>query len=272
MPSTREEWIKISEEFQEIWNFPHCVGAIDGKHVIIPAPINSGSDFYNYKSQFSIVLLALVDANYNFLFVDVGCQGRISDGGVFKNCNLYKQIEEQKLNLPTPSVIDGLPDQLPFFFLGDSAFSLSDCIMKPYSGIHPKGSPKRIFNYRLSRARRVVENAFGILSSVFRVLRKPILLQPDKVQLVVMATICLHNFLKRSKTSKNIYTPPTSFDVEVNRETQSADWRRDQNDHTSLLPLKNVPRKSKISAEKKRDVLAKYFSTVGAVHWQEQYA
>ena len=211
MPSTAEEWKKISDEFEEMWNFPHCIGAIDGKHVLIQVPIKSGSDFYNYKSQFSIVLLALVDANYNFLFVDVGCQGRISDGGVFKNCHLYKQIEEQKLNLPASSAIDGLTAEMPYFFLGDSAFALGPNMMKPYPGINPKGSIKRIFNYRLSRARRVVENAFGVLSSVFRVLRKPLLLQPEKAQVVVMATICLHNFLRKSRTSRNYYTPSTLF-------------------------------------------------------------
>lgn len=59
--------------------------------------------------------------------------------------------------------------------------------MKLYSGVHPKGSVKRNFNYRLCRARRVVENVFGISSSVFRVLRKPMLLEPEKAEVVVMA-------------------------------------------------------------------------------------
>ena len=86
--------------------------------------------------------MALVDANYNFLFADVGCQGRISDGGVFKNCHLYKQIEEQKLNLPALSAIDELTVERPFFFLGDSAFPLGPNMLKPYPGINPFGSIK----------------------------------------------------------------------------------------------------------------------------------
>ena len=91
MPSTSDEWKRISDNFEDIWNFPNCLGAIDGKHIVLQAPINSASNFYNYKSHFSIVLMAAVDADYNFTFVDIGCQGRISDGGVFKNCNLYKK-------------------------------------------------------------------------------------------------------------------------------------------------------------------------------------
>ncbi|CAH1987803.1 unnamed protein product [Acanthoscelides obtectus] len=82
VPSSTEEWKEISKRFEEVWNFPYCVGAIDGKHVLLQAPMKSGSDFFNYKSQFSIVLMAVVDADYNFTFVDIGCQGRISDGAM----------------------------------------------------------------------------------------------------------------------------------------------------------------------------------------------
>lgn len=76
--------------------------------------------------------------------------------------------------------------------------------MKPYPGIQESGSKKRIFNYRLSRARRVVENSFGILSAVFRVLRKPLLVEPAKASTVIQCCIYLHNFLRKS-SSKKLY-------------------------------------------------------------------
>ena len=84
-PENEEEWLAIAAGFEDVWQLPHCVGAADGKHVRILHPRNSGSVFYNYKGYYSIVLMAVVDANYNFIFADVGCQGRISDSGVMRN-------------------------------------------------------------------------------------------------------------------------------------------------------------------------------------------
>ncbi|KAI8432788.1 hypothetical protein MSG28_013744 [Choristoneura fumiferana] len=114
-PSTEEEWLSIAQEFNEKWNFPNCIGAVDGKHCVIQAPINSGSDFFNYKSTFSVVLMAIVDANYNFIFADIGCQGRISDGGVFRNTSFYQKLQNNELNLPNDQSLPGRPQNMPFF-------------------------------------------------------------------------------------------------------------------------------------------------------------
>ncbi len=92
MPANEEEWEKISEDFNRKWNFPNCIGAVDGKHVTIQCPDNSGSTFFNYKGHFSIVLMGVVDANYCFIYCNVGCQGRISDGGVFKNTEFSRKL------------------------------------------------------------------------------------------------------------------------------------------------------------------------------------
>lgn len=182
--------------------FP-CVGAMDGKHVPIQTPVNTGTEFFNYKGFFSIVLFTVVDANYNFIYCDVGCQGRISDGGVFQNTLLNKLITSLKIKLPVDCVLPGRTCDSPFVSLGDDAFPLTKNIMKPYPGIQAKYSKNRILNYRLSRGRRVSENVFGIISSVFRVFRKPMLLEPNTATKVVLAAIYLHNFLRRSP-SKNI--------------------------------------------------------------------
>ncbi|XP_050676131.1 uncharacterized protein LOC126973060 [Leptidea sinapis] len=78
MPESPQTWLQLEKGFK---NFPRCLGAMDGKHIVMQSPINSGSEYYNYKRSFSLfVLLALVDSNYNFIFVEIGSQGRISDG------------------------------------------------------------------------------------------------------------------------------------------------------------------------------------------------
>jgi hypothetical protein len=100
LPKTSQEWLTIAKGFEELWNFPHCLGALDGKHIVIQSPFNSGSEYYNYKTSFSVVLMAAVDANYCFIYAEVGCQGRISDGGVFKHTVLYDKLEREHLEIP----------------------------------------------------------------------------------------------------------------------------------------------------------------------------
>ena len=76
------------------------LGVIDGKHVKILRPAGTGSDYYNYKGFFSIVLLAVVGASAQFIYADVGCRGRISDGGVLRNTEFYKALEQDKMSIP----------------------------------------------------------------------------------------------------------------------------------------------------------------------------
>uniref|UniRef100_A0A2S2NBZ4 Putative nuclease HARBI1 n=1 Tax=Schizaphis graminum TaxID=13262 RepID=A0A2S2NBZ4_SCHGA len=268
MPSSSDEWEIIAKRFEQLWHYPNCIGSMDGKHVVIQSPINSGTEYFNYKHFFSIVLFALVDADYNFLFVDIGCQGRISDGGVFKNSTLHKKIESGNMNLPSPKPLPGRNKNIPYVILADAAFALANNVMKPYSGIHNIGSKERVFNYRLSRARRTVENAFGISSAVFRILRKPLLLEPEKAELVVMAIVHLHNFLRKSKSSRSIYTPPGTFDSEVEGQVIQGSWRQVETPLTSLHNIRNIPRRSPNNAQEVREEYANYFLTNGKLPWQ----
>ena len=117
------------------------------------APYNSGSEYFNYKKTHSIVLLAVCNARYEFLLVDIGDSGRQSDGSVYNNSHLVHAIEHNSLNIPKPEKIN--PDSLklyPFVFVADDALGLKPHMMKSYSN---QNLPidQRIFNYRLSRAR-----------------------------------------------------------------------------------------------------------------------
>lgn len=272
MPRTQEGWLEISERFLAFWNFPHCLGAIDGRHCQIQAPANSGSDYYCYKGFCSLVLLGVSDADYCFIYTNIGSQGRISDGGVLKNTDLWRDIESSNLQLPTESPLPGRFIKVPYVFVADDAFALHQHFLKPYPGDQEAGSTKRIFNYRLSRARRIIENVFGILSSVFRVLRQPLLLKPEKCVTVVQTCTYLHNFLRKSSTSRNVYTPSGSFDEEVNGHVIPGSWREDNGNNTSFVPLQNRPRRSYKSCLAMRDEFAQYcVSEVGKVSWQDDY-
>ena len=87
-PPSQQRWKQIESEFADRWNFPNCLGALDGKHIVITAPYNSGILFHNYKGTFSINLMVLADANYKFIFVDIGQYGSNADGGFSKGQNL----------------------------------------------------------------------------------------------------------------------------------------------------------------------------------------
>ena len=71
-PTNEEQWKKLEKDFDLKWQFPHAVGAIDGKHITIRSPPNSAIEYFSYKKYFSIVLLAVADANANFIAFDLG--------------------------------------------------------------------------------------------------------------------------------------------------------------------------------------------------------
>ena len=101
-PPTKEDWKQIEYRFNTKWNFPNCLGALDGKHIMMRASPNSNSSFYNYKGFFSIVLMALVDGDYRFIFIDVGNYGSNGDSGIFKNSALGEAFAAKMLDVPPP--------------------------------------------------------------------------------------------------------------------------------------------------------------------------
>ena len=242
---------------------------MDGKHIRILHPYGSGSDFNNYKGFFSIVLLALVDYDYKFTYVDVGCQGRISGGGVYRNSTFYQALIQKKLNLPHPKILwieqSTSDDVLPYTFVADDAFPLSEHCMKRYPH-RSLSDDKRIFSYRLSRARRLSENVFGIWGSRFRIFQSTICLNPEVAVKVVLATIVLHNYLRMSSDT---YTPKGSIDEEGDSGCVThGEWRNVPNSETvSSLGRLGGNRPTK-SVEEIRDTLCRHFCGAGQVPWQ----
>ena len=267
-PTSPQNWKEIASAFERNWNFPHCIGAIDGKHVVVQAPANTGSMYFNYKKTFSIVLMATCDANYTFTIVDIGDIGRNSDGGVFSNSKMGNAFIKGKLGVPEQEVLHGTNTRMPYVLVGDEAFPLRENLMKPY----PKeilGIKERIYNYRLSRARRTIENAFGIAASRFRIFRRPINARVHVVVNITKAVIALHNYLmagKKFHTDNSRYCPSGYTDTD----TRLGDWRDHISDTDALQPLNragsnNYSRDAKQIRERYRDYFA---SSAGQIDWQ----
>ena len=191
----KHSWEQIANGFQERWQFPLCAGAIDGKHVQLKAPVDSGSQYFNYKGHYSIVLMAICDAKSKFIAIDVGAYGSSSDGGIFQDSNFFQRLREKTLHLPDPIQIPNTNTIAPYVFVGDEAFPVLENLMRPFPR-KELSNEKRIFNYRLSRARKQIECAFGVLSSMWRILRKPIEVQVDFATDIVKATCVLHNYIQ----------------------------------------------------------------------------
>ena len=129
------------------------------------------------------MLFAVVDVNCKFLYVDVGCNGRVSDGGVFKNSSLFTALESKSLKLLSPEPLTSEDFQLSYMLVADDAFPVKENIKKPF-GQTGLTRYKQIFNYRLSRVRRVVENSFGILANRFHVFMTPLHLIMRRLKLL----------------------------------------------------------------------------------------
>lgn len=234
-------------------------------------PNNAGSSYYNYKSSHSIVLLAICNANYMFTFVDIGAYGRRSDGGIFRSSLMGQKFHNKKMNLPEPQAIlaDEIP--LPYVIVGDEAFPLSEYLLRPYPGRGGLSQERKIYNYRLSRARRMIESSFGILCSQWRILRRPIDTTVDTCMKIVQAIICLHNWLRIKDIDHNEYIPSNLIDQD-NSYSFISDTLSSDSDEGALRNITQCG--SNLGSRKAmmiRDTFCHYFNSEGAVPWQFEH-
>ncbi|XP_069818349.1 uncharacterized protein [Dendropsophus ebraccatus] len=221
MPSpTEETWRQVAAGFQTVANFPHCLGAVDGKHVRVQQPPHSGSRYYNYKKFFSVVLMAVADANCKFVAIDVGAYGSTGDSRVLQTSQIGLQILRAGDTLPEAEPLPGSTDPVPFVMISDEAFPLLPNLLRPYPR-RELDTRKRIFNFRLSRARRVVECTFGIMSSQWRVLGTTIKLDVRTVDNIIKACCVLHNYARPERPDEIIENQQANLDNVVNWDFQS---------------------------------------------------
>lgn len=259
IPSPTSEQLANNEtKYASKCNFPNCIGAIDGKHVRIKAPSNSGSLYYNYKEYYSIVLLAVVDADCKFSAIDVGSYGREGDAGIYLKSKIGQKIKENTFNIPAPKPLPGTDIVVPHVIVGDEAFALHENLMKPYprqQSLHDQS--KAIYNYRLSRARRTTENAFGILCGYFRIFFQPFATVPETTDKLILCACILHNILREAR----ILAP-------CQKHVDDALPVPDEN----LVPLTRHNVRSGNNCTVTRELFKNYFNGTGAVAWQNNYA
>jgi len=200
-PTNERDWERIAKGFEVKCNFPNCLGAVDGKHVAIVPPPGAGSYFFSYKGYNSQVFIGTADSNYEFIYFNFGTNGHVSDGGVLEYRDFYDKPHTECLKIPESSDMKGR--KLQYVFIGDEAFSLRKDFLKPYN-VKQLTRERKIFNYRLHRARRITENIFGILVVRFGIFKTHINIKLDNIKDVVKASCALHNFLR--KTSRQVYT------------------------------------------------------------------
>ena len=198
--------------------------------------------------------------------MDVGDTGRQSDGSVYNNSYLGHAIDNNLLSIPSLSKIKNSEKILPYVFIADDAFSLKTNMMKPYPS-----QEQRIFNYRLSRARRTIENAFGIAASRFRIFHRPIIANIETVKSITKAIVALHNFLISftNNTSTYSYCLERFVDQESRSGFISGEWRQDENNIFGMQDITKIGSNNySKTAKEVRDLYKDYFNNEGAVEWQ----
>lgn len=199
-PVSKLTWyfiVIMSGLFQSLYRF------VDGKHVRIKKLKNGGSLYFNYKSYHSVILLAVVNANYEFISIDVGSYGHNCDSTIYKDSNFGKKLMDGNLGIPSPDMYPGSSTKGPFCLISDEGFPLHRNIMRPYPLCTKMPIDQKVFNYRLSRARMNAECTFGLLRTKFRIFDTPIGTASEKTDIIVMAACVLHNYIRvRDETSK----------------------------------------------------------------------
>lgn len=194
-PLSRNHVKEHVRQFEASTGFPQGFAALDGCHIKVSPLSEHAQDYFNYKGWYSVILLALVDHNYKFLFTNVGSPGRNHDSAVYRGSVLPRALETELLSEPA-KLIEG--ERVGAVILCDQAFPLTSHLMKPYPHRNTSDETVRQFNYTLSKARRVVENAFGRLKARFRVL-KSLECEISNVNHIIQACCVLHNICEHMR-------------------------------------------------------------------------
>ena len=204
-----------------------------------------------------MILLAICDARYCISFADVGECGSNNDSGVLSNSQMGKLFKRNEVNIPNPSEIEGTDVELPYFLEGDEIFTLINWLMRPFSRKPLINEKRKVFNYRLSRARRIIENTFGILVARWRILQRPIEGTPERVEKYILAMI-LYIINLDKRTMLAILQLVFVDSVDSTGELVAGNWRKlIDNTLQPIRPVRNSRYAS--TAIETREKLTDYF-------------
>ena len=181
----------VVEGFKNDLGFPQCAGAVDGTHIPILSPQECPADYYNRKGWHSILMQGVVDHQGRFVDVYIGWPGRVHDARVFANSSLYQRGQSKTLLPDWKETIGGR--NVPLVLLGDPAYPLLQWLMKAFPDNGRLSQQEKHFNYRLSRARVVVEHSYGRLKGRWRCLLRRLDVSTSDVPKLVAACCVLHN-------------------------------------------------------------------------------
>lgn len=194
--------------------------------------------------------------------------GSINDSGIWSSTTMCKALENNNLSVPEARALPNTNIATPFSLVGDEGFPLKKYLMRPYPRRYLLGDEQRVFNYRLSRARRIIENSFGILVTKWRILQQSLCLKLESAESIVQATICLHNFVINTSNDKR-YLHMVDREVS-NGHIIEGEWRNTITENNVFRHLGRVgANSSAVASMRQRDTLAKYFiSDAGSIPWQ----
>lgn len=197
--------------------------------------------------------------------------GSLNDSGILSNTSMSKALEKNTLSIPQTRSLPNSDVIVPFSLVGDESFPLKKYLMRPYARKNLVGDEQRIFNYRLSRARRIVENAFGILVALWRVLHNPLGMKVENAEAIIQSVTCLHNFI--ISTSLNNKYLHDADRILSNGDVIEGQFRNVITGNHCIHQLGRVgANTSTVAAMRQRDALPKYFkSEHGSVPWQWEH-
>ena len=259
MPKTQEDFKKKMLDMEELWQFPFSWCAVDGCHIPIKCPPGgqeSCKEYHNFKNFFSIVLMSMVDARYRFIWGSCDYPGNSHDSIILQSTSLWSDIKEGKV---LPSFTQEQENiHIPSLILGDSAFPFETFLMKPYTHT-VLTKEQRYFNYRLSRARMIVEGAYGQLKGRWRLLLNKTEGNLLQTKTATLACMVLHNICLDMGD-----TLPSKLDLTIDPTTQQ---KRDRNAIHDILLMKmcdkTIDPKKNLANKVRHAITSKLFKEFG---------